>query len=271
MELNHRNGVLGLLRWAVHCPGYFLVRVATGNRSEAEVRYHRRRRVNSISSAIRIPIAEVESILHEVESSERIRSLERSVGDLPYSGIFRGGPELYTILRVVKPTKIVETGVGTGYSSSYILEALERNGLGQLTSIDQPNEDVNWHLPEGREPGFLVAQELRHRWKLVLGRTSELLPSILTDLGSLDVFFHDSEHTYDVMKFEYDHAARRLRAGGLLVSDDAMWNTALLDFAREEKLRIHFIYHRGGSAPFTVVRMNRHDDYGPSERSQSGV
>lgn len=257
MTLSPKSGAIGLSRWAIHCPGYFLVRLLAGNGSDAEISYHRRHRVQSIASAVGIPVTAVESSLREVELNDRIQSLELRVSQLPYSGIFRGGPELYAIIRALKPAQIVETGVGTGYSTSYILEALDLNGFGHLTSIDLPNEDTNWRLPEGQEPGFLVPGQLRDRWSLMLGRTKEVLPRVLNQVGRLDAFFHDSEHTYDVMKFEYSQAAMHLTEGGLLISDDAMWNTAFLDFAKGEKLSIRFIYHQGRSAPFTLVRMTR--------------
>src|SRR6266581_3100545 len=50
-------------------------------------------------------------------------------------------------------------------------------------------------------------------------------------LGTIDVFIHDSLHTYDHMLWEYRAAYDHIRPGGLLISDDALWNSAFSEFA----------------------------------------
>jgi predicted O-methyltransferase YrrM len=45
------------------------------------------------------------------------------------------------------------------------------------------------------------------------------------------LFYHDSDHTYDHMMFEFRHALRKLTPGGLIVADDISWNAAMWDFA----------------------------------------
>jgi predicted O-methyltransferase YrrM len=211
--------------------------------------------VRSLERALSVPRGRVEELLGEVAANTAITAMEARIKLLPYSGIFRGGPELYCIVRQARPKIVLETGVGTGYSSSFILEALEANGNGRLTSIDQPNQDQSWKLPPGEGPGFLVRTDLKSRWTLVLGKTRELLPEVTKMSPEIDMFFHDSEHTYDTMMFEYETAMSALAPGGLLLSDDSMWNTALLDFTSRHHLSIRYVYHRGGSAPFTVVQM----------------
>jgi hypothetical protein len=67
----------------------------------------------------------------------------------------------------------------------------------------------------------------------MVGDARDLLPKLLVDVASLDVFIHDSLHTYEHMLWEYRSAYPHLREGGLLVSDDAMWNSAFPEFARE--------------------------------------
>jgi predicted O-methyltransferase YrrM len=172
----------------------------------------------------------------------------------PFLGSFRAGPELYALIRALRPRTVVETGVGSGYSSTFILEALRRNDEGRLVSIDLPNCEAGWSLTEDEKPGFLVPDVLRSRWDLRLGRTVDLLPDVLTRLGHIDLFFHDSEHTYDVMSFEYSAAYEHLTPSGVIISDDSMWNTAMIDFAKTVGQRIHFVYHAGGSAPITFIR-----------------
>jgi hypothetical protein len=60
-----------------------------------------------------------------------------------------------------------------------------------------------------------------------------ILPGLLEEIGFTDVFIHDSLHTYEHMLWEYRVAYPHLRAGGLLFSDDARWNSAFTEFALE--------------------------------------
>lgn len=240
--------------WATKCPGYFTVRLLSSPGSEREVRYHIKRRIASLANLLGVSHQEVEAYLNEADSSGRVRLSETMVATLPYAGHFRGGPELYTIVRALKPMTVVETGVGIGLSSHYVLEALERNNHGRLTSIDLPNADPNWTLPAHSAPGQLVPQALRGRWELIIGDARSALPDVLSRLNKLDVFFHDSEHTYSNMTMECEIALKYLEPSGLLISDDSMWNTAILDIRRKHRLVMSQVYHRGRGAPFTVLR-----------------
>jgi predicted O-methyltransferase YrrM len=270
-SLNTHSGKIALARWSIACPKYFMVRLWAKPGSRAELRFHERHRRASLAALLGIPASRVEEFLVETLTDEYLCSTEEAKRRVSYSGVFRGGPELYVILRSIQPAVVVETGVGIGYSSSYILSALERNNVGRLVSIDLPNADRAWKLPIAAEPGFLVPQELRARWDLRLGETHIVLPDVLHELGRVDLFFHDSEHTYDTMRFEFDSVYGFLSPGGQIVSDDAMWNTAMLDFAKVRNLRIDFVYHRGGSAPFTVVRKPPSTDLGPKLTQGNGA
>jgi len=151
-----------------------------------------------------------------------------------YYGDLRTPEFLYVIVRVFKPELVVETGVAAGISSTFILQALQDNNKGRLYSIDFPNYSLIHasHIPEGEEPGFAIPQNLKGRWKLRLGKSKDLLPSLLAELGRVDIFLHDSEHTYENMMFEYTTAWDYLREEGLLLSHDISWNNAFRDFSR---------------------------------------
>lgn len=90
---------------------------------------------------------------------------------------------LYIIIRTLKAKAIIETGVSEGESTSHILKALDDNGMGLLHSIDLPaafyfSDKGNLHIdfPSAERTGCLVPAELRSRWKLSLGKSSDLLP-----------------------------------------------------------------------------------------------
>lgn len=152
---------------------------------------------------------------------------------------------LYGITRAMKPAVVVETGVNSGGSSRVILDALRRNGSGRLYSIDLPYH-APWttsdgrrdgsHLPAGLTTGFLVPEYLRTAWTLIEGDAKVELPNLVSRLPPLDLFFHDSEHSFQHQSFEYQTAWPRLRSGGVLVSDDTNWSNAFDEFCRAQRL-----------------------------------
>lgn len=169
-------------------------------------------------------------------------------GEKPGTGIISNdeGIALYAIMRKLKPEHVVETGVCNGYSSALILKALETNQAGKLHSIDFPevigetySEDVFWQgkgsaaVPEGRESGWIIPDDLKARWELHLGKTQDLLAPLLEKLGSIDIFIHDSEHSYECMWYEYSTAWKHIKDNGFLISDDIGWNSAFFDFAKQ--------------------------------------
>jgi predicted O-methyltransferase YrrM len=153
------------------------------------------------------------------------------------------GLRLYRLLRELKPKVAVETGVCNGVSTAFLLLALERNDTGELHSIDLPEiagEEYEagtfWDgkggavIPPGKEPGWMVPDHLKSRWHLLLGRSQEVLPLLVEQIGPIDFFMHDSEHSYECMRFEFETAWAAMRDGGALVADDVNVNPAWDEF-----------------------------------------
>ena len=76
----------------------------------------------------------------------------------------------------------------------------EEGGYKDLNPLD---DDDIINLPVGKNPGWLVSDELHKHWKLVLGKTEDTLPPVIKDLKKIDFFLHDSEHSYSNMLFEF--------------------------------------------------------------------
>jgi predicted O-methyltransferase YrrM len=161
---------------------------------------------------------------------------------------YREGVYLYTVIRALRPRVAVETGVANGFSTAFLLQALRENDDGELHSIDLPREAGREYapgtfyegtgragIPPGSEPGWLVPDELKERWTLILGRSQDELPPLLERLGTIDFFMHDSEHSFECMWFEFHEAWPRVRAGGVLVSDDVNATEAFGRFAAEQR------------------------------------
>jgi predicted O-methyltransferase YrrM len=148
---------------------------------------------------------------------------------------------LYVLCRATKPAVVVETGVASGTSSSYILRALDKNAQGKLYSIDVPWYTVtqNWKgaFPNGvktnpieMQSGWIIPDYLRDRWELTMGLSNEKLPAVLKKVGKVDVFFHDSEHSYENMAREFKTIWPGLRKKGVMLVHNVDKNTAFAEF-----------------------------------------
>lgn len=202
------------------------------------------RMFENLTSLSRRSFEEVVAVFTEVDRDKMYRlvkeqTTQAGVDDLsvsPFSIV------LYCFVRLVRPHVVVETGVEHGVSSWLMLLGMNRNGHGQLHSIDLPNQNtvvdpagrrqLN-RIPAGREPGWIIPEDLRGKWKLYLGDAKHLLPEVLATLGAIDVFLHDSLHSHEHMTFEYRTAWPYIQKGGFLLSDDVGWNTAFADFSKE--------------------------------------
>ena len=153
---------------------------------------------------------------------------------------------LYWYIRQTNPKVVVQTGVCNGLSSAYIAMALERNGAeGKLYAIDlthiyDPNDPrMNEHviygviIPEDKTSGWIIPESLDHRVEIIQGDAKKELPTLLDQLGEVDVFYHDSDHSYSHMMFEMKLVQQYLREGGSILCDDVSWNKSTWDFARE--------------------------------------
>lgn len=180
-----------------------------------------------------------------VVQGETLRGQRYNTGRVTGRDGYDEGLRLYRLLREMKPLVAIETGVCNGVSTAFLLLALERNDAGELHSIDLPEvagEEYEpgtfWDgkggavIPPGREPGWMVPDRLRERWNFVLGRSQDKLPGLLAQTGPIDFFMHDSEHSYECMSFEFEHAWEAMRDGGALVADDVNVNTAWNEFTK---------------------------------------
>jgi len=188
---------------------------------------------------------EIQRYLSEIsENNEYKNSLEKnriSYGSNRFSGWGIGttlGTVLYVLCRMVKPDVVIETGVASGVSSSYILCGLHENNNGILYSID-----LSWRKGQS---GWLVPGYLRYRWQLIIGSSSDKLLPLLNDLKTIDIFLHDSEHTYQNMNFEFQAAWMYLKPGGLLLSHNIDASDAFSDFCKSLKLKGYTLDSLGG-------------------------
>ena len=150
------------------------------------------------------------------------------------------GNKLYSLIREKKPEIVVETGVCNGFSSSLILKALSENGKGKLYSIDLPEYIEPEEEPDGRTgavvpstkySGWVVPDEFRSNWTHILGNSFYETPRLMERLSEIDLFIHDSDHSYEGMMFEFSMAWKHLKDNGLLMADNIDNSDAFADFA----------------------------------------
>jgi predicted O-methyltransferase YrrM len=201
-------------------------------------------------------LEEAKSVSYADQVFERRRFVEEYMSELTntYSAHYvpgwvnlDDGLFLYWLVRQVKPKTIVQTGVCNGLSAAFMMLGLVKNGdEGTLHVIDLPPvfnpKDTAWTvkgkvygvvIPEGKTSGWLVPDAYRDRFEVWNGDATDLLPKMVDKLDSIDLFYHDSDHTYNHMMFEFRQAKRKLNKGGLVVGDDISWNASLWDFADE--------------------------------------
>ncbi len=150
---------------------------------------------------------------------------------------------LYTLCRFFKPKIVIETGVASGLSSFMFLLAMKMNNIGHLYSIDLPLGDKRSY-PPGKTIGWLVPDSLKDFWTLKIGDSKKLLPEILKETKSCDVFLHDSLHTYDHMLWEYQTVWPYLKKA--LLSDDTHLHDVFGDFVSKNQCKSHKISKRVG-------------------------
>ena len=165
---------------------------------------------------------------------------------------------LYALTRWRRPAVVVESGGFLGMSSAFLLKALVDEGLttAKLYSIE-------WS--EDCDQGALIPHELRSQFVPLRGKVEDFVRS--DELPSfIDVFLHDSSHSYRHMLWEFRQFWRRLRDGGLLVSHDVHMNAAFPEFVaktyahdrktgrRDAERTSHYEWGRWGYIGFAIKK-----------------
>jgi hypothetical protein len=187
--------------------------------------------IRGLEAHLRVRMDEVfrEPALTKIEGAVR-QEIEEIRADAPFSlthcadfALARLG---YAVCRAIRPVVVLETGVAYGVTSAFILQALEVNGAGTLHSVDLP--------PLGRGAdrfvGSLIPAALKARWRLHRGVSRRVLPELLSQLGRVEVFVHDSLHTYRNMRREFRMVAPYLAPRAAVIADDVDGNPAFVDW-----------------------------------------
>lgn len=140
---------------------------------------------------------------------------------------------LYCMVRAFGPENVLETGVANGISSYYILNAMNRNCKGTLYSIDI---DSN--------VGGLLGEDERRRWQLrVISKKNAAgeFKDVISALPQIDIFIHDSDHSYTGQMLEYEAVYSKVSDEGILSSDDIDFSYAFNDFCKRKHYTPSFL------------------------------
>jgi predicted O-methyltransferase YrrM len=117
-----------------------------------------------------------------------------------------------------RPLIMIETGIESGFSTEHFLTSMDRAGAGHLFSCDP--------CPSG----FYDANPISHpRFTFIRRRSYEALDEIFALTKRVDLFLHDSDHSFACQTFEYEWAIRHVRPGGIIASDDTGWSDTTPD------------------------------------------
>ncbi|NQT75669.1 MAG: class I SAM-dependent methyltransferase [Candidatus Omnitrophica bacterium] len=155
---------------------------------------------------------------------------------------------LYLLTKMLRPRIIIETGCNVGFSSTFIALAIKENDNGCMFYTMDPRlehypqgspisfkysherqQEINYYslsLRGKHEPLGIVPQDLRKYIIFKAGRSSNILPDLLKDNPKIDIFFHDSDHSYRNAIWECTTIWPYLRTGGYVLVHDVSHNLA---------------------------------------------
>ncbi|HEX9116182.1 MAG TPA: class I SAM-dependent methyltransferase [Anaerolineae bacterium] len=185
-----------------------------------------------ISAVAGAKIAQVKAWMRELEEDkDLVDQLTSRLSTNPRRRICATEPHWarrlgwYSLVRAIQPTHVVETGTYLGLGSCVIAAALLKNGHGRLTTIDIDPE-----------AGYLITGP----WASVIDRRTGSSIEVLKELRDVDIFLHDSLHTYDYEASELMAVEPNLRTDAIVLSDNAHQSAALSDWAEQSGRRYLF-------------------------------
>jgi len=164
-------------------------------------------------------------IINSLDSKLKNPLLEK--GEI-YPLFFDSNPKTLDLLRLLikerQPKVVVETGVANGASTRKILSSFNEYGMteSKLFSLDV-------------DPRVATPELLQNaQFQFVLIDTPSSFVKAIRNIGSIDLFYHDSDHSYKHQMLEYSESWELLNPeSGILISDDVNWSNAFLDFCKK--------------------------------------
>jgi predicted O-methyltransferase YrrM len=181
--------------------------------------------VQNIFSDTEISNKKIEEYLYELKNDKNIKKSHKELAKIRGVNELRVPTRclaLYILVRYHEPAVVVETGSYFGHSSLYILSGISRNNHGVLHTFDAHPNEIGWYpdLPSDFEIGYMVPDAMTDNWLLHRGEIKDNLRPKLNEIGDINLFFHDSNHSESHKRFEFNLAKQHLVPGGIIASHD---------------------------------------------------
>lgn len=220
-----------ILRWTFCSKEYY-------NHSYHLTRLNRDYLASYISVVTGHPVPMAEKYISELEADSMLRNtLEQLTLNSParYSCDVepRYGRRLgwYALIRLTKPSVVVETGVDRGLGTAVIAAALKRNA-------DEGFPGKVYATDIVPDCGHLLAEPYKPFCKILIGDSVGILKDFREPV---DVFLHDSNHDPEYEWAEFLAIEPRLHPASLVLSDNSKPSPKLREFAaRRGKTFLYF-------------------------------
>lgn len=159
---------------------------------------------------------------------------------------FNSGKETLQILHGIctrsTPQLVVETGVANGFSTIQLLESMPKGATLISFDVEYKSQMNVLNLVEfDNNSQQKFSQDILQKWvyvnldgKTIRSRRKDITNCIEKSVGKIDLWYHDSDHSYTWQIWEYEMAWNALRIGGFLISDDIDSSMAFYDFVEKK-------------------------------------
>ena len=136
------------------------------------------------------------------------------------------GRLLSMISNIAKPSNVLEIGTYTGYSAICMAEGLADGG--KLITIEADEE-----LEERIKKNIALAK-MSDKIELKIGNALDIIPTLNQ---SFDLVFIDADKL-NYIKY-YDLLIEKLNIGGLIISDNVLWDGKVIDDSKKDATTSH--------------------------------
>ena len=151
-----------------------------------------------------------DAILREITRQTHLKVLKPRMLSGPVQGKF-----LELLVKLMRPTSVLEIGTFTGYSAICM-------GRGLTEGAKLITLDINGEL-ESMVRGFITKAGLEQKIDYRIGNALKLIPEIS---GNFDLVFIDADKINYAMY--YDLVVDRLNPGGVVLADNFLWSGKVL-------------------------------------------
>ena len=155
-------------------------------------------------------------LLGELYRETHQKILQPRMASGPLQGRF-----LSLLSKLIRPKSILEIGTFTGYATLCLAEGLAPEGV--LHTIDHNEELVDF------QQRFFDRSPYTSQIHTHLGNALDIIPQIE---GTFDLVFIDADKK-NYLNY-YESIVPRMPAGGVILSDNVLWNGKVLENAQED-------------------------------------